>query len=117
MRIEEQGKRLQKMFEDQLKASGNTASAAYPVVVLFLPPPATAPSEQEDNAVFVDVIDEVQVLVILSYEVGNVDAVVVFYFFLLPQSLASSSSHLYLNRVSAFSREAFNMISAYEQSF
>ena len=58
MRIEEQGKRVQKMFEDQLKASRNGAPAADPNVVLL---PMAVPAEQygeEEDAVFVDVIHD-----------------------------------------------------------
>ena len=58
MRIEEQGKRVQKMFEDQLKASRNGAPAADPNVVLL---PTVVPAEQdgeEEDAVFVDVIHD-----------------------------------------------------------
>ncbi|SPT20235.1 unnamed protein product [Triticum aestivum] len=65
VRIEEQGKRLQKMFEDQLKASGNTTPAAGPDVVLF-PAPAEAPSEQEEDTVFIDDDDEVQIISVAS---------------------------------------------------
>uniref|UniRef100_M8BP62 MYB-CC type transcription factor LHEQLE-containing domain-containing protein n=1 Tax=Aegilops tauschii TaxID=37682 RepID=M8BP62_AEGTA len=58
VRIEEQGKRVQKMFEDQLKASRNGAPAADPNVVLL---PMAVPAEQygeEEDAVFVDVIHD-----------------------------------------------------------
>uniref|UniRef100_A0A453D3P0 HTH myb-type domain-containing protein n=2 Tax=Aegilops tauschii subsp. strangulata TaxID=200361 RepID=A0A453D3P0_AEGTS len=72
VRIEEQGKRLQKMFEDQLKASGNTAPAAGPDVVLF-PAAAETPSEQEEDTVFVDVIDDDDEVQIISVASGSYD--------------------------------------------
>ena len=72
VRIEEQGKRLQKMFEDQLKVSGNTAPAAGPDVVLF-PAAAETPSDQEEDAVFVDVIDDDDEVQIISVASGSYD--------------------------------------------
>ncbi|VAH52535.1 unnamed protein product [Triticum turgidum subsp. durum] len=72
VRIEEQGKRLQKMFEDQLNASGNTGPAAGPDVVLF-PPAAEVPSHQEEDAVFVDVIDDDDEVQIISVASGSYD--------------------------------------------
>ncbi|XP_048559382.1 uncharacterized protein LOC125539885 isoform X2 [Triticum urartu] len=62
VRIEEQGKRLQKMFEDQLKVSGNTAPAA-----------AETPSEQEEDTMFVDVIDDDDEVQIISVTSGSYD--------------------------------------------
>jgi hypothetical protein len=76
VRIEEQGKKLQQMFENQLKASRNVASCSPSTdqldgsggVVLF--PSATT---EQDGPVFVDIVidddeeeDQVQLLSVAS---------------------------------------------------
>ncbi|XP_047068120.1 myb family transcription factor PHL5-like [Lolium rigidum] len=73
VRIEEQGKRLQQMFEDQLKASRNVASCSPATDVVF---PAREQEEQQKDPVFVDIViddDDEDEVHLLSVGKGSYD--------------------------------------------